>query len=179
MDHVVEGAGHLGPLDADGRRRGGEASHGRGDVGVASERRVTAQRFVEEQAQGVDVGAGVGGSSVDLLRREIARGAHHGAGAGQVVAPRRLGDAEVGDLDLTGRWHQHVGGLHVAVDETGAVGGLEGVGHLLADADHLGDREAAALVDEMTQRGPVDQLHHDVGDAVVVAGVVGRDDVGV
>ena len=77
------------------------------------------------------------------------------------------------------RRHEHVGGLHVAVHEPGAVRGVERVGHLLADADDVGDGEAAVLVDEVAQGRAVDQLHHDVGDAVVVAGVVGGDDVGV
>ena len=74
---------------------------------------------------------------------------------------------------------EHVGGLHVAVDEPGAVRGVERVGDLLADADDVGDGETAVLVDQVAQRGAVDQLHDDVRDAVVVAGVVGGDDVGV
>ena len=70
--------------------------------------------------------------------------------------------------------HEHVGGLHVAVHEPGAVRGVERVGDLLADADHVGaPGRPPTLVDEVTQGRPVDQLHHDVGDAVVVAGVVG------
>ena len=35
------------------------------------------------------------------------------------------------------------------------------------------------VVEERAQRGPVDELHDDVGDVAVLAGVVGRDDVGV
>ena len=62
--------------------------------------------------------------------------------------------------------------------EPGAVRGVERVGDLLADADHVGHGEATLLVDEVAQGGAVDQLHHDVRDAVVVAGVVGGDDVG-
>src|SRR5206468_7907754 len=100
-------------------------------------------------------------------------------GTGEVVAPGGLGDAEVGDLHRAAAGYEHVGGLHVAVDETGAVRGVEGVGHLLGDADDVGDGEPAALVDQVPQRRAVDQLHDDVGDAVVVARVVRGDDVGV
>ena len=93
-------------------------------------------------------------------------------------APVGLGDAEVGDLHRPAARHQHVGGLHVAVHEAGAVRGVERVGDLLADADHVGDR-AGRPCSSMRWRSvrAVDQLHHDVGDAVVVAGVVGRHDV--
>ena len=40
-------------------------------------------------------------------------------------------------------------------------------------------RQRAVQVDGLAQRRALDQLHHDVGDAVVLAGVVGGDDVGV
>jgi hypothetical protein len=65
------------------------------------------------------------------------------------------------------------------VDDPGVVRGVEGVGDLLADADDVGDGETVVLVDQVAQRGAVDQLHDDVRDALVVAGVVGGDDVGV
>ncbi len=43
-------------------------------------------------------------------------------------------------VTLTGPagWHQHVRRLHVAVHEPGPVRGVERVGDLLADADHVG-----------------------------------------
>ena len=41
------------------------------------------------------------------------------------------------------RRHEHVGGLHVAVHEPGVVGGVERVGDLTADPDHVAHREAA------------------------------------
>ena len=136
------------------------------------------QRLEHEQPERVDVGAGVGRAPVDLFGREVAGGAHHGARAGEVVAARGLGDAEVGDLHRARARDEHVGGLHVAVDDPGAVRGVEGVGDLLADADDVGDGETVVLVDEVAQGRAVDQLHDDVRDAVVVAGVVGGDDVG-
>ena len=179
VDHVVERLRHLGPLRAHRGRGRGEARHGGRDLGVAAERRVAAERFVHEQAERVDVGARVGGAAVHLLRGEVPRGAHHRAGPGEVVGAGGLGDPEVGDLRRSRRRHQHVCRLHVAVHEPGAVRGVERVGDLLADADHVGHREATLFVDEMAQGGPVDELHHDVRDAVVVAGVVGGDDVGV
>ena len=179
VDHVVERLRHLGPLGADRGRRRGEAGHRGGDVGVAAERRVADERLEHQEAEGVDVGAGVGRAPVDLLGREVAGGAHHRAGAGEVVAARGLGDAEVGDLHRARRGHEHVGRLHVAVHEAGAVRGVERVGDLLADADDVGDGSPPRSSIRWRSVGPVDQLHHDVGDAVVVAGVVGGDDVGV
>ena len=101
------------------------------------------------------------------------------AGAGEVVAAGGLGDPEVGDLHrarpsgtstfagLTSRWTMPA-----------PVRGVERVGDLAADARPRrapGARRASSR--SCRSVGPVDQLHDDVGDAVVVAGVVGGDDV--
>jgi hypothetical protein len=137
------------------------------------------RRAIEEEAERVDVGARIGGPTVDLLGREVPGGAHHGSRAREVVGPGGLGDAEVGDLDRGAQRDEDVRRLHVAVDEPGAVGGVERVGDLLADADHVGDGQATLLVDQVAEGRALDQLHHDVRDAVVVARVVGGDDVGV
>ena len=44
---------------------------------------------------------------------------------------------------------------------------------------HFADGQQAALLEELAHGRAVDELHHDVGGAVVVTGVVGGDDVGV
>ena len=136
------------------------------------------QRLVDEQPERVDVGAGVGGAAVDLFGREVAGGAHHGARAGEVVAARGLGDAEVGDLHRARRRDEHVGGLHVAVDEPARCAASSASATCLPMRMTSATGRPPLLVDEVAQRGAVDQLHDDVGDAVVVAGVVGGDDVG-
>ena len=64
---------------------------------VGEERRRAAQRLVEHDAEGVDVGAGVDRLALDLLGGEVLGGAEHGPGRGEVGRRRGLGDAEVGD----------------------------------------------------------------------------------
>ena len=60
---------------------------------------MTDEHLVEQEPDGVDVGARVARAALDLLGREVARGADDGAGAREVARARRLGDAEVRDLD--------------------------------------------------------------------------------
>ena len=111
-------------------------------VGVATERRTAAQHLEEQEAERVHVGARVGRAPVDLLRREVARGAHHRAGAGEVVGlPTALAMPKSVTFTGPAGGHEHVRRFHVAVDEPGAVRGLERVGDLDADADHVADGE--------------------------------------
>ena len=117
---------------------------------------------------------------LDLLGREVARGAHDVAGAGEVLALAvgGLGDAEVGDLHPPVELDEHVARLHVAVHQPARVRGGERVGHLVRRCrPRVADRQRAVQVDRLAQGGAVHELHHDVRDAVVLAGVVGGDDV--
>jgi hypothetical protein len=70
---------------------------------VAGERRPPGHHLVEDDAEGVDIGAGVDHVALGLLGREVGGRAHDRAGLGEtlgrVAGP---GDAEVGDLDLAG-----------------------------------------------------------------------------
>ena len=84
--------------------------------------------------------------ALDLLGRQVGRGAHHAGGAGQGERPadplRRLpaGQAEVGDhgADPVAAFDQHdVAGLQVAVDDAGLVGGVERVRDLADDGQRL------------------------------------------
>src|SRR6266704_2203814 len=90
-----------------------------------------------------------------------------------------LGDREVGDLHAAVVAEQDVGGLQVAVDDAGLVGVLERVDDLAGQARRLRRRERAVAVQHVAQGGPVDQLHDDVVHALLLAGVVQRDDIGV
>ena len=63
-----------------------------------------AERLVEHDAEGVEVGAAVDRLALDLLGGQVLGGAEHGAGLGEVGVLDGLGDAEVGDE------HPSVGG---------------------------------------------------------------------
>jgi hypothetical protein len=102
-------------------------------------------------------------------------------GGGQGLAVAALGgrpdQPEIGDLDrLAGQ--EQVLRLHVQVDHAGVVGVVEGVGHR---AEQLGGRlgaEAALAVEQVAQGPAADVLHHDPGQAPLLARVVHRDHVG-
>jgi hypothetical protein len=65
------------------------------------------------------------------------------------------------------------------VDDAGRVGLGEAVGRLGSDLEQAPRRKRPALLGEqdLAQRLPVDQLHHDVGQARGLADLVDRDDV--
>ncbi len=124
-----------------------------------------------------------------LFRRDVVRGAHHHAGAGDRGGVRGLGDAEVGQLHRAVGPDHDVARLDVAVHVTAFVRGLQREAGLLQDVQGLLGGEAVVLGQDRGQRLALDQLHHQVrgvlrpvrqrgGLAVVVhggdAGVVER-----
>ena len=87
-----------------------------------------------------------------------------------------LGEAEVEDLDVAVVGHEDVVGLEVAVDDALAVRGGEAPRDLERPVDRLLLRHGRA-VELAAQRLALEQLGHGVGDAVVRAEVVDREDV--
>ena len=63
------------------------------------------------------------------------------------------------------------------MDDAGRVRGGKTVGDLRGQVERLAERYRTAA-DEVAQRLALDQFGHDVGDAVVVAGIVEGHDVG-
>ena len=63
------------------------------------------------------------------------------------------------------------------MDDTGRVRGGKAVGDLRGQVERLANRDRTAA-DEVAQQFALDQLGDDVGDAVLVAGIVESDDVG-
>lgn len=93
------------------------------------------EQFVEREAEGEDVAAGVG-VTVELFGGHVPQRAEDVAGVRQVLLVGRLGEAEVGDPDAAAGVEQQVAGLHVAMDDALLVGVVEGLGRLHADAGH-------------------------------------------
>src|SRR5438094_714267 len=89
------------------------------------------------------------------------------------------GDAEVGDLHLAGSADEDVAGLHVPVDHPVLVGEREGGGDVGADLSRPPRRDRAVLADDLAQSAPLDVLHDDEVRALLLAPVIGGDDVGV
>ena len=170
--------------DDRGRRRDVLVDVAVGDLdrALALVRLVAGEQLVEDDAGGVDVGAGVGAAVDDELGGEVGDGAdQHAAGRGVLgVGADGLGEAEVGDLDPAAVGlvaDQHVLRLHVAVDQAGAVGGGEGGDDRLEQRQRPGGRHRRLLADHVAQGVAGDVLHGQEDDAVVVALVVDADDV--
>jgi hypothetical protein len=153
-----------------------QAGQGSGGLGVGHERWLPAQQLVQDDAEGVDVGAAVDRRPLDLFGGQVLGGAERGVGARQVEPVGGLGDAEVGDEHAPVDGEQHVGRLDVAVHDAGGVGLGEGVGHLGDDGRGVDGRQLPAPVELRPQRVAADQLHDDGLVAVVGDGVVDGDD---
>lgn len=146
---------------------------------------VADEKFVEEDAEAVDVCAGVevGGAEVGLFRAHVGRCAEEGAefGVEGFVGERvieGLGDAEVDDLGAWGalvKGDEDVGGFDVAVDDAFLVGVLDGVADLEEESETFGHGETVAVaVFGDAQAG--DQLHDEEGPAG--GGGAGVEDAG-
>src|SRR5262249_54875561 len=111
----------------------------------AFEGKHTGAHFVEDDAEGKKVGAGVESLAEDLLGRHIRNGAESAAGAGELIGidPNGgksdgdagaggsfvgyFGEAEIEDFGVAAAGDENVGGLDVAMDDAFGVSGIERV----------------------------------------------------
>ncbi len=121
-----------------------------------------------------------------LLRSGVADRADELPGLGQAADRARvLGEAEVREIGMVERHRrapmdqQHVGRLDVAVNQAPFVSGAERARDLGADRDRALDLERAVRADQPAQIRILDLTHGDEQEAVGLACVVDRDDVGV
>jgi hypothetical protein len=108
------------------------------------------------------------------------RRAEHGADLGDVGLLGRLGDPEVGELDLPAvAAAEQVPGLDVPVHDAVAVRVREPAARLREDAHGVLGLEPPELAQDLRAARPVDVLHDDVlaARALVRAEVVDLDDV--
>jgi hypothetical protein len=143
------------------------------------ERGTAGDHLVEYHPEGVDVGAAVHGVPAELLGGHVPRAADDAA----VVARGAARDAEVHQLrhhaDADALADHDVRGLHVGVHDAQRVRGLQGRPDLQRHGQRVASTERA-LGEQGGQRSTVDQLHHQIGRAVVGASeVVHLHDVGV
>ncbi len=147
-----------------------------GGVRAAHVRRPPGDAFVEQTAEGVEVGAAVELLAADLLGRRVVDGAERAgtAGRGRLLAepPRQ---AEVREVAVAAPVDQHVGRLDVPVDEPPLVRRVERVGELLDDEERARRLEWPAR-ELLLQIRAVHEPHRDVEPAGDLAGVVDRDD---
>jgi hypothetical protein len=144
---------------------------------AALERAFAGEHLIEYDAGRIDVGPGIDRLAHELLGRHVGGRAHDGARLGHAAA-FDAGDAEIGDLHLPFPGEHDVGRLDVAVDDAALMAELQAGQQRFHDPDRLAGREALVLVQQGLERGPVDELHHDVGELVGLAVVEDANDVG-
>ncbi|MDX2644123.1 hypothetical protein PV341_11135, partial [Streptomyces sp. PA03-1a] len=171
--HGVDGAGQLRAQCRGRHRVLGEVLVHHRERRVTGEGRPAGEQLVEQAPQRVLVGARVHRRAVDLLRREVGGRPHGHPGRGQ---PGRrvgddLGDAEVEDLDLAVSRDHHVGRFDVAVDQPLRMAVGQGVGDVPHDRRRALHREGT-VAQHLGERAPLDELHDEVGDDLLAAGVL-------
>ena len=177
-DHAVERLRKLGPQRRDGGRRLAQVSKDDGEVVVARVRSSPREAFEEDASERVDIGAAVDLAPLDLLGGDVAHRAGEPAVAAQAVdGGRMLCEAEVGKPGAV-VLDQHVGRLDVAVDQAGAMGGVQRIADLAEERERLGRLEPARGLDRLAQVA-THVPHGEKQRALRLAGGVDGDDAGV
>ena len=131
-----------------------------------------AEELIEQEAEGIDVGRGRDRAAGELFRRRVERRRQPALGLRlakrevEDVRVEQLGDAEVEQLHLAGLGDEDVRRLQIPVHDQVRVGVLDGLADLeqkLHPALHRQPTPVAVL----EQRRSVDELHHEVGEAVL------------
>ncbi len=149
---------------------------------VAGEGRPAGQQLVEQAAGRVQVAARVHPLAPGLLRRQVLGGTDdlRGLGHGQLRVGHGPGNAEVHHLDVAVAGEHHVAGLDVAVHDAVAVAVVQCPQHAVGDLGRALGQQPPVVAEQVAQRAPVDELHHDVRDGRaahhVLAGVVDGHD---
>ncbi len=165
-----------------GRRRRVEVREHRRRRGLARVRDLARDRLVEHAAERVDVGARVDRALLELLGRGVVERPDHAPHLRDLrLRAQVLHQAEVGQDGVhlvAGDLDQDVGGLDVAVDDPGRVGGVERVADLRDEARGEQRFEPALGAQQARQVGALDVAHRHVQQPVLLARVVDRDHVG-
>jgi len=173
--HLLEPVGHR-VSDGAKARDGLDRLSGQNRLGrPAREGRVSRQHLVQHTGEAIEIAAAI--ELLDaacLLRAHVPGRAHRDARPGDLLHARhadRPRDAEVAHDRMTGL-EQDVLRLDIAMHHVAAVGVVQGIRHLAADAQGVVERDLSLAVQAATQRLPLHVGHHVVQQAVGVAGVV-------
>ena len=156
----------------------------RGHLGVARERLRAGQALVDDAPERIDVDPCVDRQVLDLLRRDVADAADELSrsrqGARGLLAV--LGQAEVGQVGviasrLRPRGEEDVPGLHVAMDQAGGMGGVEGARDLVDQGHGPVDGQRTLARDRSFEILARHVAHGDEQLAIGLARLVDRQDV--
>ncbi len=146
---------------------------------LTREGRAAGEQFVQDDAQGVDVGSFVGGETLRLLGGEVGGGPDHRARPGQLLGVvQRSCDAEVGDPHRAIGCQHDVARFYVTVVDACGMSHGEGRGRFGDDLGGTPRQQRSFGSGDVTERASFDQLHDHVVGVAVLTEVVDADDVG-
>jgi len=175
-DHVVELGRELW-IVMRGRQRGaGNDLRAYGLDGIAAEGPLAGRHLVKNDTQREKIGTSVLQITENLLRREISRSAH------QITAARGLRrkarNPKIPELHLLIEGHENIGGLHVAMNDIGAMG-LAECGREIARPHGGASYGQRGAVEKGLQCFPLNIFHNKIRRALAVgAHIVKGHDVG-
>ncbi len=164
---------------------------------VAAKGREPGSHFVEDDAEGEKIGAGIEVLAPHLLGRHVGDGAEGRSGTGKVLRADgagglrvlgitataahefggKLGEAEIENLHVTALGDEDVAGFNVAMNDAFGMGGVEAVGNLNCEADQgLGVERTAG--NHGAQSKAVEELHDEVRVTFLFGDLVNGADVG-
>jgi hypothetical protein len=147
------------------------------DRRVAREGNRPGEQLVEDDAERVEVGAVVDGSSPRLLRRQVLRRPDDRTGLCHLARCAGAGDSEVADLQAVVVVHQGVVRLDVAVDDPLPVREAKRSEDLARVVDRLADGKGLAARHGLLEGAAAEVLHRDVVRALGLPAVVDLNDV--
>ena len=137
---------------------------------------LSGEHLVEHDAERVDVAAGIRHAARDELGGEVRDRAEQ-LGTRRGVRRRRARQSEVADLDPAVFGEQHVLGLHVAVDDPGAMRRSKAREDRVHDRDRLRQGETLLLAEQFAQGDAGQVLHDEIRHVAVLPLVEDVDDV--
>lgn len=143
---------------------------------LGAERSFSTECFVQNRAEGVEVGTAIDGPTLDLLGSEVFHSSEDLRGASDVGFIKNLGDSEVGNEHATVVGQKDVGWFDVAVDHAGAMGDGKRARNFGPNVDDFDWVEGTTLIKEVAQRSAPYEFHNDCVASVEVDGVIDRND---
>ena len=114
----------------------------------------------------------------ELFRSHIVGSPHHHAGHGERTRAGELGNAEIGDPDVSTREEHDIRRLDVAMDDAVRMSVVERPRRRRDDAEDLAGRQRRSLARQQgVERLALDQFHHDVSDVRLFGKVENRNDI--
>ena len=134
------------------------------------------QHLIKNYAQAEEVRPSIQLAAFYLLGGHVVRRAQHLPGIGDL--PAGLGNAKVHDLYRAVPGNHDVGRFYVAMNNSVGMRVIQPAANLPRKLQHFFRRQDALFRQQFMQRGAFNELHGDVENSVLLAGVINGNDVG-